>query len=151
MGQGLDVIIVEEDPAVCDMLSENISRFFTWGDIVTFTDAAAAARYCLKRDTGIAIFIVDIFLGGESGFSFLDEVAPQYPLLYGDTIMLAGSASDEIVDMCLASDINYLLEKPIRPYALQMAVSAIAWKYVKFTQRLMENPEFLRTCKGLVC
>ena len=42
--------------------------------------------------------------------------------------------------MCVASDITYLLEKPIRAYALQLAVRAIVTKYLKFAKRLLDDP-----------
>jgi hypothetical protein len=47
--------------------------------------------------------------------------------------------------MCVASDVNHLLEKPIKPYALQLAVRAIAEKYLKFAKRLFKDPEFAKS------
>jgi len=47
--------------------------------------------------------------------------------------------------MCVASDVSYLLEKPIKPYALQLAVRAIVAKYLKFSKKLMQEPEFAST------
>jgi hypothetical protein len=44
--------------------------------------------------------------------------------------------------MCVASDITYLLEKPIKPYALQFAVRAIVAKYIRFAKRLLVDPLF---------
>ena len=150
MSEGLDIIIVDDEPAVCRMLSENIVQFYVWGEVVPFTDVEAASIYCLNRESSIAIFIVDVFLDGKSGFLFLDSICAKYRSIYEDAIIITGNASNDIVDMCLAADINYLLEKPVRHYALQMAVRAIAWKYIKFTARLRDDPEYCRACNRII-
>lgn len=59
-----------------------------------------------------------------------------------DAFLITGNASDDVVDMCVASDVNHLLEKPIRPYALQLAVRSIAMKYIRFAKRLTQDPDF---------
>ena len=52
------------------------------------------------------------------------------------------NASDDIVDMCVATEVHHLLEKPVRPYALQLAVRSIMTKYLKFAKRVLMDPEF---------
>jgi hypothetical protein len=42
--------------------------------------------------------------------------------------------------MCVASNVNYLLEKPIKPYTLQLAVRAITEKYLDFAIKIMKDP-----------
>jgi AmiR/NasT family two-component response regulator len=56
--------------------------------------------------------------------------------------MITGNANDDVVDMCVASGVNHLLEKPVRPYALQLAVRAIVSKYLKFAKLLLNDQEF---------
>ena len=70
MSDGLDVIIVDDDTDVCELISSTIKRFYTWGEVVSFTNPEEAIVYCLGRDIGVAIFVVDVFLGGASGFLF---------------------------------------------------------------------------------
>ena len=142
MADGLDVIVVDDDSSTCDVISEIISSFYTWGDVISFTDVDEAIAYCLNRDLGVAIFVVDVFLKGKSGFYFLDIIEEKFPTVHEDTVMITGNASDDIVNMCVASDVNHLLEKPIKAYALQLAVRSIVSKYLKFTKRLLENPAF---------
>ena len=142
MADGLDVIIVDDDPSTCEVLSEIISSFYTWGDVISFTDVDEAIAYCLNRDLGVAIFVVDVFLKGKSGFYFLDIIEEKFPTVHEDTVMITGNASDDIVNMCVASDVNHLLEKPIKAYALQLAVRSIVSKYLKFTKRLLQNTAF---------
>jgi CheY-like chemotaxis protein len=113
--------------------------------VLSFTDTEAATTYCLGRDIGVAIFVVDVFLGGASGFFFLDSIEKKFPTAHSDAIIITGNASDDIVNMCVASDVNHLLEKPIKPYALQLAVRAIAEKYLKFAKRLFKDPEFVKS------
>ena len=149
MSEGLDVIIVDDDPAVCDLIATIVKRFYTWGEVLPFFDTQEALKYCKERDIGVAIFIVDVFLGGVSGFYFLDEVEARFPTAHSDAIVITGNASDDIVNMCIASDVNHLLEKPIKPYALQLAVRAIAEKYLKFAKKLFQDPDFAKNVSGI--
>jgi DNA-binding NarL/FixJ family response regulator len=140
MSDGLDVIIVDDEPSVCNVVSQVIKAFYTWGDVLAFTDPDEALAYCLEREVGVAIFVVDVFLGGKSGFLFLDALENKFPTAHEDTIIITGQASDDVVNMCIASNVNYLLEKPVRPYALQLAVRSIVMKYLDFAKRLLRDP-----------
>lgn len=142
MADGLDVIVVDDDPGVSEVVSDMIKSFYTWGKVRTFTDADEAILYCLSSRVGVGIFVVDVFLGGKSGFYFLDAVEKNYPSAHKDAIVVTGNASEDVVNMCMASNVNHLLEKPIRPFALQFAVRAIAEKYLSFAKLLMEDQDF---------
>jgi DNA-binding NtrC family response regulator len=142
MSEGLDVIIVDDNKNLCTVVAETIKRFYVWGDIVSFTKADEAAAYCLSRETSIAIFILDVFLGDQSGFAFLDTIKGKYSSAAEDTIMMTGNASEDVVNMCVASDVTHLLEKPIKPYELQLAVRAVVAKYMKFARKVLHDPNF---------
>ncbi len=144
MPDGLDVIIVDDDPNVCNVIQEIVEKFYVWGDVIAFSDPQAAKAFCMNRDVGLAIFIVDVFLGGLSGFLFLDTLGEKSPDAHENTIIITGQASDDIVNMCVASDVNYLLEKPIKAHALQLAVRAIASKYLKFAKKILSDPRFAK-------
>lgn len=145
MSDGLDVIVVDDDSTACEVISKIIKQFYVWGDVLKFMNANEAKAHCLGRETSIAIFVLDVFLDDESGFFFLDAIEEKYPSAYQDTIVITGKASDDVVDMCIASDVSYLLEKPVKPYALQLAVRAIAQKYLQFAKRIMEDSGFADT------
>ena len=149
MSHGLDLIIVDDDPAICESISSVIKRFYTWGDVITFTDADEAIVYCMSLETGVSIFVLDVFIGDRTGFSFLDTIIEKFPMAYEDTIIITGNASDDVVNMCVASDITYLLEKPIKAYALQLAVRAIVSKYIKFAKKLLQNPALAESIESL--
>ena len=151
MSDGLDVIIVDDDPAAGQAVAEIVKHFYTWGDVLTFNDVDEAILYCLSCKYGVAIFIVDVFLGGKSGFYFLDAVEKKFPSVHRDAVVVTGNASDDVVNMCMASNINHLLEKPVRPFALQFAVRAIAEKYVSFAKHLLEDQEFAQCVAQLSC
>jgi CheY-like chemotaxis protein len=140
MFEGLPLIIVDDDQAACDFAAEYVRTFYVWGDVMVFCDPAEALKFCNSRQTGVAVFVLDVFLGKWTGFSFLQAITPKFPLAPQDTIIMTGNAGDEVVDTCIASDISYLLEKPIRPYALQLAVRAIVSKYLKFARTLLHDP-----------
>lgn len=141
MSDGLDVIIVDDEQHVCDVLKDTIERFYTWGEIQTFNDYASATQYCLGHDKGLMVFVLDVFVGDSNGFAFLDAISGKYPNASMDTVMISGLASDDVVDMCVATGVHHLLEKPVRPYALQLAIRSIVMKYVKFAKRVLADPE----------
>ena len=149
MSEGLDVIIVDDDPSVCELIETVVRRFYTWGEVLAFNNTDEAMAYCQAREIGVAIFIVDVFLGGVSGFYFLDAIEEKFPTAHSDAIIITGNASDDIVNMCIASEVNHLLEKPIKPYALQLAVRAIAEKYLKFAKKLFQDPDFARNVSDI--
>jgi len=142
MSDGLDVIVIDDDPGICEIIAELIESFYTWGKVQYFSNPDKALEFCLNRDLGVAIFVVDVFLGGLSGFYFLDALEQKYPTAHEDAIIISGNASDDVVNMCLASNVNYLLEKPLKPYALQLAVRAITAKYLEFAKRLLQDQGF---------
>ena len=148
MSDSLDVIIVDDDPVVCSVITEVVKTFYTWGDVLSFTNVDTAVAHCRQKKAGVAIFILDVFMGSETGFGFLDAIADKFPMAYGDTIIMTGNASDDIVNMCIASNITYLIEKPIRTYTLQLAVRAIVAKYLRFAKRLIEDPVLAETVAG---
>ena len=142
MSDGLDVIVLDDDPGIGEIVTELIESFYTWGKVYSFSDPDEAIGFCLERDIGVAIFVVDVFLGGLSGFYFLDAIEDRFPTAHEDAIIISGNASDDVVNMCLASNVNYLLEKPVKPYALQLAVRAITAKYLDFAKKLMQDAGF---------
>ena len=142
MSDGLNVIIVDDDPKSCEVLLEVVKRFYVWGEVFAFKDVEEAKAHCMKQESGVAIFILDVFLAGSTGFIFLDDIADKFPNAYEDSIIISGNASDDVVNMCVASNITYLLEKPVKAYALQLAVRAIVTKYIKFAKRLLDDPDF---------
>lgn len=150
MSDGLDLFIIDDEPEVCEATADIINRFYTWGDVYVFTDDEEAAIYLMNRSTGIAVFVVDVFLKDKSGFMFLDTLSKKYTSIHDDTIVITGNSSDDVVDMCVAAGINHLLEKPIRPYALQFSVRAIASKYMKFADKLLNNKSFSRECSHIL-
>ena len=149
MSDGLDVIVIDDDKGICEVITELVECFYSWGNVVSFTNVDKAIEYCLKRDIGVAIFIIDVFLGGLSGFSFLDAIEKKFPTAHEDSIVISGNASEDVVNMCLASRVNYLLEKPIKPYALQLAVRAITAKYLNFAKKLLQDPTYAGSVASL--
>ncbi len=149
MPEGLDVIILDDDEQMCMLLHEMISGFYKLGEVHSFTSFLDARTFCFKRESGLGIFVLDVFLDEQNAFDFLDAVNIHYPMAAEDAVIITGAASDDVVDMCMASGVNHLLEKPIRRYALQFAIRAIACKYQGFALKLMRDPGFARDIEAL--
>ncbi len=144
MSDNLDVVILDDDPLTCSLIKDMLEGFYVWGKIHAFTDYQKALSHCKKTRVGAAIFILDVYLGKESAFNFLDAVSDGCPWASEDTIIITGHASDDIVNMCIASNITHLLEKPIKGYTLKLAVRAIVSKYILFAKRILGNAEFAK-------
>ncbi len=148
MSNMLDIIIVDDEPTACKIVTKMVKKFYVWGDIFSFINVDEAIEYCLNREICVAIFIVDVLLREKSGFDFLDAIEKKFPSAHDDTIIITAHASDDVVNMCLASEVNFVLEKPLRQHALQFAVRAITTKYLKFAKKLLQDPVFAKSVAG---
>lgn len=149
MSSNLDVIVLDDDPQICTLITEILESFYVWGNIHSFTSYNEALTFCKKRHPGVAIFILDVYLGKKTAFDFLEEISDQYAWASEDAIIITGNASDSIVNMCIASNINYLIEKPMKAYTLKLAVRAIVGKYTLFAKRLIADPELAKSFANL--
>jgi response regulator of citrate/malate metabolism len=149
MSNNLDVIVLDDDPQICTLVTEILQSFYVWGDIHTFTNYNEALTFCQKKNLGVAIFILDVYLDKKTAFDFLKEISNQYAWAPEDTIIITGNASDEIVNMCIPLNINYLIEKPMKAYTLKLAVRAIVGKYTLFAKRLLSDPDFAKSFANL--
>jgi response regulator of citrate/malate metabolism len=71
MVESLDVIIVDDDPAICEVISIMIKLFYTWGQVYAFSKTEEAVAFCLNKKSSVAIFVLDVFLGDETDSVFL--------------------------------------------------------------------------------
>jgi DNA-binding NtrC family response regulator len=144
MSDNLDVIVLDDDPQICSLITEILKGFYVWGDIHSFTNYDDALIFCKKEKLGVAIFILDVYLDKKTAFDFLDQIADQCAWASEDTVIITGNASDDIVNMCIASNINYLIEKPMKAYTLKLAVRAIVGKYLRFAKRLLSDSDYVK-------
>ncbi|MFC1533500.1 hypothetical protein ACFL7M_09080 [Thermodesulfobacteriota bacterium] len=56
MLEGINVIIVDNDPEVSEVISNTVKRFYVWGEDLVFTDVEEATAYCRNQESGVAIF-----------------------------------------------------------------------------------------------
>jgi DNA-binding NtrC family response regulator len=142
MSDNLDVIVLDDDPQMCSLIAEILKGFYVWGDVHSFTNFNEALAFCKKKKLGVAIFILDVYLDKKTAFDFLDQISGQCAWASEDTVIITGNASDDIVNMCIASNIHYLIEKPMKAYTLKLAVRAIVGKYLRFAKRLLGDSDY---------
>lgn len=140
MASGLDVIILDDERQIADHLKDLTETFYSWGEVHAFFDVLEARTFCFNRESSLAIFVLDMFLEGQTAFDFIEAVTIHYPMAAEDSVLITGHASNDIVNMCMAAGVHHLLEKPIKPFAYQFAIRAIANKYLRFAKRLMHDP-----------
>jgi len=95
---------------MCSLLTEILKPFYTWGDIFPFTDIREALSFCRHKKTGIAVFILDVYLGKETAFDFPDKISEKFAWAAEDAVIITGNAGDDVVNMCIASNVTHLLE-----------------------------------------
>ena len=147
--EALDVIILDHNRVVAEMLRQMVERFYSWGRVHAVTTLSEARRFCLERDSRVAIFILDVYLENETGLSFVESLVSEYPLAAEDTVAVAGVANDEIVEKCLELGISHLLEKPVSRHGLELAVRSVVAKYTNLLKILSEDPDLEELVKGI--
>ena len=144
----LDVIVLDDDPHMCSLIAEILEGFYAWGSVHPFTDFNDALAFCKRKKLGVAIFILDVYLDKRTAFDFLDQISEQCAWAAEDTVIISGNASDDIVNMCIASNIAHLLEKPIKVHALKLTIRAIVDKYLRFARRFSNIPYMQAASQG---
>jgi CheY-like chemotaxis protein len=142
MSDKLDVIVLDDDPQMCSLITDILEGFYVWEDVHAFTNFNDALAFCKKKKLGVAVFILDVYLGKKTAFDFLDQISDQCAWASEDTVIITGNASDDVVNMCIAANITYLIEKPMKPYELKLAVRAIVGKYLRFAKRLLGDSDY---------
>ncbi len=142
--QELDLIILDDEPQVAEILGRMAQRFYTWGKVHIFDDYLTARTFCFNRGASLGLFVLDVFLKNHSAFDFIEAVRLHYPMAAEDTIVITGRADEDVVENCLVAGVSCLLEKPVRPYALQFAVRTLVSKYVNFAPRLLSDSALSR-------
>ncbi len=145
----LDVVILDDNQVVAEMLQEMVKRFYTWGQVHAFTSLNRARSFCLEREARVAIFILDVYLENGTGLGFIESLAQEYPLAAEDTVIVAGMATEEIVERCLDLGITHLLEKPVNPFGLELAVRSVVAKYTNFLDILSKDPDLEEMVKNI--
>jgi CheY-like chemotaxis protein len=124
----IDVIFVDDNREICDMMK---AYFHLWGlrKFKIFSDVHEAVEYCLSQDLGIAIFIIDYKLAGQTGLFFLDQVRRKFPNAYTDAIILSGHCGAYLNDLCSSAGVWHVLQKPFDCNRLYNEMASIAEKY----------------------
>jgi len=106
MNETAHILVVDDDPAICELLSDYLSET---GYRVSTAGDGAAMRHVLEREA-VDLVILDLNLPGEDGFSLLPHIRQTSA---AGVIMLTGSAEsvNEIVGLELGAD-DYVSKPP---------------------------------------
>lgn len=134
-----EVIFVDDDREICNLMKEYFNRLgLRYFKI--FSDVHEAVEYCLSQDLGIAIFIVDYNLSGQTGLFFLDQVRSKFPNAYLDAIILSGHCGAHFNDLCSSAGVKHVLRKPTNLDELSNTILSIAKKYEPYLDFLRQVP-----------
>ncbi len=114
------VLVVDDDPSICEALSTGLSYTYTVHCAGTGREAFAL----LEREP-IAAIILDAVLGKERG---LDLVANFRTMSFAPILMLTGHSSEELVVEAFRVGIDGYLRKPMDLIAVLQALSRMLQK-----------------------
>lgn len=139
----IEVIFVDDDREICDLMKECFNRLgLRYFKI--FSDVHEAVTYCLSHDLGIAIFIVDYNLAGQTGLFFLDQVRSKFPNAYLDAIILSGHCGTHFNDLCSSAGVKHVLGKPTNLDELSNTILSIAKKYEHYLYFIRHGPPLVK-------
>lgn len=118
------VLVVEDESAQRAMYEKAVSRLGY--DVRSVQDGAAARR--ALREAEIAIVLLDLNLGGESGMALFESIRETHPAV--SVVIATGFGSYEIARRAIHMDVVEFLSKPVSLNDLEAAL-ARAWdRYV---------------------
>ena len=123
MEKKLSILLVDDEAIVGNRLKPALTKIGY--DVEAFEDPKDAMLRLDEKEFDIVI--TDIMMSEVNGIQLLEFVQSKNERT--KVIMITGYASEDVVNRCVASDVHHLLEKPIEPYALQLALRAIVAKY----------------------
>lgn len=117
------VLIVDDEPSICLLLSEMLQS--TGHPVLTAGSADEALRYLRARS--VAVVIVDVQLGGTDGIAFLQQALDVDNRLLG--IVMTGHGNIELAVRAMKSGAADFLTKPFQVELVRLAVSRLLELY----------------------
>jgi len=110
-GNGQHILLVDDEPSICNVLSQMLSRT---GYLVTaYTDPQEALKEFRNRPAEFALLFTDLTMPGLTGVELAKlvfEVRPDLPV-----VLTTGFGGDVVVDTTAHTHIVKVLEKPVSP------------------------------------
>ena len=129
MHDGLDVIIVDDDPGVCQVISEIIKSFYVWGDVFTFTDVddASDGTEALEklREKRYGLVISDWNMEPMTGYELLKEVRADEELNRTPFIMITAESNTENVIAAKKAGVSNYIVEPSNAGTLKAKIAAV--------------------------
>ncbi|HEX8335610.1 MAG TPA: ATP-binding protein, partial [Pyrinomonadaceae bacterium] len=121
---GLRVLVVDDEPDVCELLAVILKSY---GAEVTPVTSAGEAFEALRRERP-DLLLCDLGMPGEDGFSLIRRVRALTPVEGGETpaVALTAYARDEDRARALASGFQLHVSKPVDPGEVAAVVASLA-------------------------
>jgi len=107
-GQVLTVLVVDDEDAIRRVLRRAVARE---GIAVHTAESVEAAKRCL-REHHVDAAVIDVWLGGESGFDLYAWILQELPALAPRVVFTTGDAVNEAVQRNLSALGRPVLAKP---------------------------------------
>jgi DNA-binding NtrC family response regulator len=106
-GSGGGILLVDDEPALLEIYSAILSRYFP---IATAGNASQADA--LLREKAFKVIVADHLMPGENGLSFLARVRREFP--HTQRVLVTGSMTPDMRRKAAESDLLFaFLEKPV--------------------------------------
>jgi response regulator RpfG family c-di-GMP phosphodiesterase len=145
----IKLLVIDGQEQNCELLEQMLKSFCNLANIKTFMDPDKAKAYCLNHQEKIFIIIVNVYLGGSTAFSFINELLPTIPTVNQDTIILTGADTPDILQSCREWGVHHVLVKPFEIHQLELAVRSIVSKYTAFAPMILRDDALMSKVSGL--
>ena len=110
-GSGQHILVVDDEPPICNVLSQMLSR--AGYQVAAYSDPQAALREFLAQPARFDLLLTDLTMPGMTGVELarrIYEVRPDLPV-----VLTTGFGGDVMVESATETRILKVLEKPVSP------------------------------------
>lgn len=120
MNQAAKVLLIDDDPKICDLISVFLKLGVKGVKLVTAGDTAQGS-FKLENDE-FDLVIVDKNLPRRSGLEFITQLRNSFKTSKTNIILLSGSLTNEDVQFAMDNKVSEIIVKP--------------FKYVQFLEKI---------------
>ena len=145
------ILMIDDDPEFVDATSNLLDA--KGYEVVSAPNGKEGLEKAQKNKPNL--ILLDVMMTTKSeGFDVAREMHKDKSLRNTPVIMITGVRKEMNLPFGFEPDETWLpvervLEKPVKPYALQLAVRAIAEKYLNFAKKLFQDPDFARSVSSI--
>jgi signal transduction histidine kinase len=110
--EALGILVVDDERLIVELLLRSLSQR---GYRVRGASSAAAAKACVREDTGIAVVLADVRMPGQDGLALAEDLLRERAETEAlEVVLLTGAATTDVALAALRARSFDLVQKPLR-------------------------------------